>query len=379
MFTPEYVFCRRYRELERLGARGPLTDWDALDAARILRQLLIDRKPLALAVSRVAGLALEFLARDAPMPPMPKAKLTVHVGPIDPTVPMNVPDRLVDLRTFLSTGVLAIEDRDFDVRSVIKSLAEQAGGVHYESDGHPRRAELADALTADVIDGLPTASRICMEAIRRNVLVALDPLFRALTEIESLHVRSHWTAASLGDGFGELSFEAHQFMTAELGLPFEQVTVLGLVRVAPGDQQGAILGVEVALENRAKHNIDLILTPSFEIGVAVDGLLRGESLIEARHEPRPDEGQVYRLVGLQLLAGGNRLEVRACVVPRVGEAASIQCDHDSTSTLGELRIGGPGTSAPGFVGHALDFLVAHTVAEGELREIRRRLHRYWGF
>ncbi len=52
MFTPEYVFCRRYRELERLGAQGPLTDWDTLDAARVLRQLLSDRKPLVLVVRR---------------------------------------------------------------------------------------------------------------------------------------------------------------------------------------------------------------------------------------------------------------------------------------------------------------------------------------
>ncbi len=311
---------------------------------------------------------------------MPEAKLMVHVGPIDPTMRMNVLDKTVDLAAFLRTGVLAIEDRDFDVRSVIKALAEQAGGVHYDSDSHPRRAELADALTAGIVDGLPSAGRICLEAIHRNVLVALEPLFRALTEIESLHVRNHWTAASLGDGFGELSFEAHQFMTVDLGMELDQGTVLGLVRaMADAEEVGAIVGMEIALGEGRTHSLDLVLTPDFEIGVAIDGVLRPESLIEARHEPRPDDGQVYRLVGLQFARSDNRLEVRSCVVPRVGEKAVIEFDHELGGTLGELRIGGPGMSCPGFEGQALNFLVAETVAEEDLREIRRRLHRFWGF
>lgn len=115
-----------------------------LRASGLIRQLLLDKKPLAPRIAKmlgvplrfeVAGFDAEWLARNALIPPS-----STWANPS----PMEGSRATVDLPTFLAHKVATIALEGFAVRDIVRAVAHVHGGVHYFPPENEREQRLVE-------------------------------------------------------------------------------------------------------------------------------------------------------------------------------------------------------------------------------------------
>jgi hypothetical protein len=133
--TPELLFLYCLRDLEKYVRPGRC-QYDYLNIARILRQLLLDRPSVTDEVNRKRKVPLEFRAR------LPRRKenevnqpscwLSFRMDSIDPDVFVAKDTDAVSLKRdqFLSVEVMYLEGRSITIKDLIRHCANQKGAVH---------------------------------------------------------------------------------------------------------------------------------------------------------------------------------------------------------------------------------------------------------
>lgn len=159
------------------------SEYDALKAAALLRQLLIDGNRLVDQVNRELRLPLRFEVNDrgAPQPVQPGNRIVFWAfqDGLDPATTAEVGlVQQLPLKAFLRFGIVLVKERMYTVHEVLDQLAHIDGGVHSGSPktldeqvpaawGHSVQIEDQSALARSV------------RAVGRVTLKALQPLREA--------------------------------------------------------------------------------------------------------------------------------------------------------------------------------------------------------
>ena len=123
---PERFFLNTLTEIEdKLQERSA---YSVIRASALLRQLILDERPLVNEVSRTYGKKLRFETLDYTIEP--PVKPDVHWTNLDPGFFPGAKTITVDLRTLLAAPCLTTHGRVATVKDLIKACANAKGGVH---------------------------------------------------------------------------------------------------------------------------------------------------------------------------------------------------------------------------------------------------------
>lgn len=123
---------------------GPAEEYSMLRASGLIRQMLMDREPLAPRVAKRLGMPLRFEVADFDASRIyESARIPPSATWANPS-PIGESGVAVDLPGFLAHKVATIASESFTVRDVVRAVAHVHGGVHYFSPENDREQRLVD-------------------------------------------------------------------------------------------------------------------------------------------------------------------------------------------------------------------------------------------
>ena len=176
MIPTDELFVERLHQLAR-GVHQQ-DSLDVLPVAAALRQLLLDESPLVHQVNRLARVRLRFRVNKQPdnTPGVPEPAISFPGHGMDPnTVQFQTGTQELTLDEFLRHPVVTTKWGDVSVHELIDYLCHKAGAVHHDTKRSSEDVGLETVFAAMDQFGLQPMV-IAMEAIARDVLVALAPL-----------------------------------------------------------------------------------------------------------------------------------------------------------------------------------------------------------
>lgn len=178
------LFRSVYEDLAR-RVREPVSEYDLLGAAALLRQLLLDGNPLMHQVNRERRLPLRFEVnnnRPEFPPDLPQPDVHLILDGIAPTLATVTAGTVeVKLDGFLAWPLMLINGEAVDVHRLIDHVAHVLGAVHA---GEPASAtdralaEAAGSVVRDLVGG-----NIAIRGLRgigEVTLAGLRPLYEAV-------------------------------------------------------------------------------------------------------------------------------------------------------------------------------------------------------
>src|SRR5262245_52921768 len=167
--------CKRVGEL----AQSP-NEFEMLNLAANLRQLLVDDYPLVHQANRENRLKLVFQVGEFRNQPDQYTLIVGLEDGLDPdTQRPGSSSREVNFDGFMNHKILFLKGKGHSVQDVIQMAANVAGGVH-RTDNPSEKHKLIAAYSSSVsIGGLPGATRQ-LQAIARVALKGLSPLIAAI-------------------------------------------------------------------------------------------------------------------------------------------------------------------------------------------------------
>lgn len=171
----ERLFLETVLDIDEKVTTG---DWySVLRASALLRQLLVDERPVVHAVNRKCRVRLRFRTLDlAPLPGEPD----VHWRKLDPSLfPGGVTtDQTLD--QFLAAVCLDWKGRRSTVKDLIKACANASGGTHLGPAKEPEEQLLLEFDEVVRVVGEEPSLK-ALSGVCRVVLVALQPLVQAVS------------------------------------------------------------------------------------------------------------------------------------------------------------------------------------------------------
>jgi hypothetical protein len=177
--------------------QDPEDEYKMLKAAGLVRQLLLDDRPLMDVVNKAHKIKIKFRVTKHPARlgfhideqgvahVMPSGTMWFILDGIDPDRFPEYPVEELHRHYFLKVAVMNLKGREVTVKDIIKHAAHSEGGVHL---GEPESAWLAAAtgLMSFEIDGRKrSAAAASMKGIASVVLAAMQPLREAVeSELE---------------------------------------------------------------------------------------------------------------------------------------------------------------------------------------------------
>ena len=165
------LLARTVEDLEqRLG--GDVDDYAMLRASALLRQLLLDRYPLAFKAAKQIRHKIRFdvsaVGVTAPTVSEPVMRFS-NVNAFDgPTVTLNKDE-------FLARKIVSVGGEDYSVREVIRVVAHVHGGVHYFDPETEREERLMTADSFITVNDMAILHN-AVQGIGVSVVEALRPL-----------------------------------------------------------------------------------------------------------------------------------------------------------------------------------------------------------
>lgn len=172
----KYVFfLETLRELE-CKTRPEASSFDLTKASGLLRQLFLDREPLAHSINRELRVPMVFrisAVEDAVSGNLPTPDLSFSSASS-----FDLPSKEVGLKLFLNHNTIAVSGHQYSVRNVIKCVAHVGGGVHYMPPEDDQEAALYKVASQWTIGNTSTLLH-SVQDIANVALVGLGPLAHA--------------------------------------------------------------------------------------------------------------------------------------------------------------------------------------------------------
>lgn len=174
MTEAEKLFIRRLNDLyDIIDSSNP---HDALEIARILRQLLLDSYPLIHLINREHRLKILFtVAADNNLDNFPPHLPQPEVHFTNPTESPSNNYRQCDLEKFLKIKIVRVREEFFTISDVINFLSNKGGGVHLDKVIEPNEQKLASLKDLKIFDDMGFLYRL-MQIIADMVLDAVEDL-----------------------------------------------------------------------------------------------------------------------------------------------------------------------------------------------------------
>ena len=185
------------RTLDDLRSKiSSLDSYECLRGAALLRQLLLDKRPLihlALARQKIHIDQLQFVIIDYhPAPIAYEAEF--YELPLSPELSRPLPLKSVNFSEFLKCGVFLIRGKTISIREAIKYLCHAEGGIHSDPRGTQSDLGLTDDEMSNLtalqnqlkIGGVESISKQVIK-IGRVVINALQSSKAASTAAQTLN------------------------------------------------------------------------------------------------------------------------------------------------------------------------------------------------
>lgn len=173
------LLARTVEDLQHRVTDDP-DDYSMLRAAALLRQLLLDKLPLAPRIAGQVRFPLRFQVglteAGSLSETTPEAAAFEWVNPV---AHETLPKRELNLEQFLAVKTVAVDGVPYSVREVIRVTAHVLGGVHYFDPETEREEHLLSIDGQISVNGM-SALREALRNIGIVVVDALTPLTDAV-------------------------------------------------------------------------------------------------------------------------------------------------------------------------------------------------------
>lgn len=261
----EVLFTRRYNELFEF--RYSLDYYRILKSSAIIRQLLIDEKPLIHLVNKNLKHKIEFIIDNTFYQEIaPKINiLCTSTEPENLAIINSKGLRKFSLDKFLNFGILDFNGSEFTVIEIIKFASNKQGGVHFDDSKTQSEIKLKTAFNTLDSEKI-LALEFTIKCIVEIVLIALRPIKGSLLILPDYkHVLAHYDLSKTGIG---VIFEGKQWMhTDNMNSDIvDGFGFFGYVKLAIQRFEGKryLYSICDTKNNRFKFNV--FITKNIEIG-----------------------------------------------------------------------------------------------------------------
>lgn len=283
--------------------RDCLPDADEIQVGALslqLRRMLVDRRPLFHIVNRKYHKKILF-----PRAPSEKKSVSENVNIyLFPKEIISGGEYLsVKLPEFMSHRILEINETKFSIKDVIKLVANNLGGVHFDHEAATEVSQL-DLKNSTIILSL----KLAIYHIAKATSAALKDLADLCSPFPDYgNFLGHYSAGDAGRHF--ISFESQQWM--EVKYPKNTVTpslsVLAVLEPLPQEHKKAFL---MSFELRDTAVFDISISSDGDIGAGYKrGKRKLDVLVEDARKIRPIGKKIYIRTSIEKKALSTSLEI----------------------------------------------------------------------
>lgn len=283
--------------------RDSLPDADEIETGELslrLRRMLIDGNSLLNIVNRKYRKKVRF-----PSPPLDEVRLSSRIVLyfFSRDLLSNDTGRSSNLTTFLSHRIVEIDEKQLSIAEVIKLVANNLGGVHFDHEAANRLVQF-DFKNAHI------SAVLCMAIY--HIAKATSAVLKEIADLCSpfpdySHFLGHYSSGDEGASY--IQFESHQWMEVNYveNTLTSAISVLSVLEPLPQKHDTAFL---FSFDFRDSSYLDISITRDGDFGLCyLKGKNKLELILEDSRKTRPIGKQIFLKASIEKNGLNTRLEL----------------------------------------------------------------------